>query len=90
MRLLLIGVGRLKSGPERELFDRGALVAAIGTVDAAAHALVRASGLIAIVTSETPHAIDARKLATHETIGLLERRGVLIGNKERLVEGEGI
>ena len=75
---------------ERELFDRGALVAAIGTVDAAAHALVRASGLIAIVTSETPHAIDARKLATHETINLLERRGVLIGNKERLVEGEGI
>jgi len=75
---------------ERELFDRGALVAAVGAADVGALNLARAAGLIVIVTSETPHAIDARKMATHEAVNLLERRGVLIGHKEQLLEGEGI
>jgi hypothetical protein len=35
-------------------------------------------------------AIDAGKLATHEVISILERRGILIGREEQLLEGEGI
>jgi len=76
---------------ERELFDRGALVAVIPEADDAALALAKAAGLIVIVTGfAPPTAIDASKLATHEVISILERRGILIGREEQLVEGEGI
>jgi hypothetical protein len=47
--------------------------------------------LIVIVTGVPPaNAIDARRLATHEVLVVLERRGVLIGREEQLLEGEGI
>ncbi|HEX4133333.1 MAG TPA: sulfate adenylyltransferase subunit CysN [Bryobacteraceae bacterium] len=76
---------------ERELFDRGALVVVIPEADAAALALANAAGLIVIVTGAAPpNAIDAGRLATHEAIGILERRGILVGHEEQLVEGEGI
>ena len=76
---------------ERELFDRGALVAVIPEADTAALALANAAGLIVIVTGfGPPNAIDASRLATHEVIAILERRGVLIGREEQLLEGEGI
>jgi sulfate adenylyltransferase large subunit len=76
---------------ERELFDRGALVAVIADVDPAAMTLAKAAGLILIVTGGVPaNALDARRLATHDAIGALERRGILIGHDEQLVEGEGI
>jgi sulfate adenylyltransferase large subunit len=76
---------------ERELFERGALVAVIADADAAALSLAKAAGLIVIVTGlAPPHAIDATRLATHEAITMLERRGVLVGHEEQLVEGEGI
>lgn len=76
---------------ERELFDRGAVVAVLPEADRGAMALAKAAGLIVIVTG-TPlvNAIDARRLATHEVITALERRGVLIGHEEQLLEGEGI
>jgi sulfate adenylyltransferase subunit 1 (EFTu-like GTPase family) len=76
---------------ERELFDRGALVAVIPEADTTALALANAAGLIVIVTGLGPaNAIDASRLATHEVIAILERRGVLIGREEQLLEGEGI
>src|ERR1700728_127273 len=76
---------------ERELFDRGALVAVIHEADTASLALAKAAGLIVIVTGfAAPNAIDASRLATHEVIGILERRGILIGREEQLLEGEGI
>ena len=81
---------------ERELFDRGALVVVVSDVtrdaDDAALAVAKAAGLIVIVTGfAPPDAIDARRLATHEVIGVLERRSVLIGHEEQqLLEGEGI
>jgi sulfate adenylyltransferase subunit 1 (EFTu-like GTPase family) len=76
---------------ERELFDRGALVAVMADADANGLALARAAGLIVIVTGAVPNnALDARRLATHEAIGVLERRGVLIGHEEQLLQGEGI
>jgi sulfate adenylyltransferase large subunit len=76
---------------ERELFDRGALVAVIPEADPAAVALASAAGLILIVTGFVPPtAIDASRLATHEVIAILERRGILIGHEEQLLEGEGI
>ncbi|HWF08229.1 MAG TPA: hypothetical protein VG297_07185, partial [Bryobacteraceae bacterium] len=76
---------------ERELFERGALVAVVSEADAAAIALAAAAGIILIVTGSAPAAsIDARRLATHEAIGILERRGILIGHEEQLLEGEGI
>jgi hypothetical protein len=76
---------------ERELFDRGALVAVIPEADTTAVALANAAGLIVIVTGfAPPAAIDASRLATHEVIGILERRGILIGHEEQLLEGEGI
>jgi hypothetical protein len=76
---------------ERELFDRGALVAVIPEADDASLTLAKAAGLIAIVTGiAPPSAIDAGKLATHEVISILEHRGILIGREEQLVEGEGI
>jgi hypothetical protein len=47
--------------------------------------------LIVIVTGTPPaDAIDARRLATHEAIAMMERRGVLIGREDQLLEGEGI
>jgi sulfate adenylyltransferase large subunit len=77
---------------ERELFDRGALVAVIGAADYGSLAVAKAAGLIVIVTDSEPpvHAIDARRLPPHEVIAVLERRGVLTGHEEQLVEGEGI
>jgi bifunctional enzyme CysN/CysC/sulfate adenylyltransferase subunit 1 len=76
---------------ERELFDRGALVAVISDADPAALALASAAGLILIVTGVAPPtSIDASRLATHEVIAILERRGILIGHEEQLLEGEGI
>jgi hypothetical protein len=45
---------------------------------------------VIVTGAAPPNAIDARRLATHEAIGVLERRGVLIGHEEQLVEGEGI
>jgi sulfate adenylyltransferase large subunit len=80
---------------ERELFDRGALVSVIGLpgLDVA-----RAAGMIAIVTEEVPGwavgagvtAVDARRMATSEALNLLERRGVMGGSDEFLMQGEGI
>ena len=76
---------------ERDLFDRGALVVVMAVADPGALALAKAAGLIVIVTGAAPaSALDARRLATHEAIGVLERRGVLIGHEAQLVEGEGI
>jgi len=76
---------------ERELFDRGALVAVIPEADDASLDLAKAAGLIILVTGIAPSsAIDAGKLATHEVISILERRGILIGREEQLLEGEGI
>lgn len=76
---------------ERELFDRGALVAVVDEMDQRNHRLAKAAGLILIVTGAAPQgAIDAGRLATHEIIEVLERRGVLIGHEEQLLEGEGI
>jgi hypothetical protein len=70
---------------ERELFDRGANVAVGISPDAAA------AGMIVIVIGAAPHgAIDLRRLAPHEGVRLLERRGVLTGHGELLIEGEGI
>jgi sulfate adenylyltransferase large subunit len=76
---------------ERELFDRGALVVVSAEAEPQALALAHAAGLIVIVTAAAPpDALDARRLATHEAIALLERRGVLIGHEEQLQLGEGI
>jgi sulfate adenylyltransferase large subunit len=76
---------------ERELFERGAFVAVIPEADPASLALAKTAGLIVIVTSAPPaNAIDARRLATHEAVVVLERRGVLTGHEEQLLEGEGI
>jgi sulfate adenylyltransferase subunit 1 (EFTu-like GTPase family) len=76
---------------ERELFDRGAMVAVVVEADPAALALANAAGLILIVTGSAPgNAIDARRLATHEVVGILERRSILVGHEEQLLEGEGI
>jgi hypothetical protein len=63
----------------------------ISEADTAALALANAAGLIVIVTGVGPaNALDASRLATHEVIAILERRGVLIGREEQLLEGEGI
>jgi hypothetical protein len=76
---------------ERELFDRGAQVVVTADAGPGSLALAHAAGMIVIVTGAAPAgAIDASRLATHEAIGLLERRGVLIGREEQLLEGEGI
>ncbi len=51
-----------------------------------ARALAKAAGLIVIVTGfRAPNAIDASRLATHEALSILERRGILIGRKEQLL-----
>jgi len=76
---------------ERELFDRGAQVVVAGDADPAALTLAHTAGLIAIVTGIPPtSAIDARRMATHEIIMTLERRAILTGHEEQLLEGEGI
>ena len=79
---------------ERELFDRGALVAVLSTpttTSAGAIALAKSAGIIAIITGEAgAGVIDGRRLATNEAIGVLERKGVLVGHEEQLLEGEGI
>ncbi len=76
---------------ERELFERGALVAVVAEADSAGVALAKAAGLILIVTGTAPAgSIDARRMATHEAVAVLERRAVLVGHEEQLVEGEGI
>jgi sulfate adenylyltransferase large subunit len=76
---------------ERELFDRGAMVAVVSQADHGAMVVAKAAGLIVIVTGTPPvNGIDARRLATHEVVAVLERRGVLIGHEEQLLEGEGI
>jgi hypothetical protein len=76
---------------ERELFDRGALVAVVTEEIPSGLTLAKAAGLIVIVTGTPPaNAIDARRLATHEAIAVMERRGVLIGREDQLLEGEGI
>jgi len=76
---------------ERELFDRGAMVTVTTGVDANGLELMKAAGLLVIVPGEPPaDFIDARRLATHEAIAILERRGVLTGHEEQLLHGEGI
>jgi sulfate adenylyltransferase large subunit len=76
---------------ERELFDRGANVVVVDRAEPGALAMAHAAGLIVIVTGAAPvQAIDASRMATHEAIAALERRGVLIGHEEQLLEGEGI
>jgi sulfate adenylyltransferase large subunit len=76
---------------ERELFDRGALVTVTSEADENALGLARSAGVIVIIAGPGPaNAIDAGRLPTNEAISLLERRGVLVGREEQLVEGEGI
>ena len=77
---------------ERELFDRGAFVAVTANPSGPVMEIARAAGLILIVTAPEPPAgaIDARRMAPHEAIELLERRGVLTGRDEQLTLGEGI
>jgi hypothetical protein len=81
---------------ERELFDRGALVAVATAPEPAAINLATTAGLILIAIlpgakSALPEdAIDARHLDTREAVALLERRGILTGREEQLLEGEGI
>jgi sulfate adenylyltransferase subunit 1 (EFTu-like GTPase family) len=76
---------------ERDLFDRGANVAVTAALDAGAAVLSHSAGLIAIVIGHVPAgAVDLRRMATHEAIRQLERRGVLIGREEMLTGGEGI
>jgi hypothetical protein len=72
---------------ERELFDRGALV---GVTEVSQLPLARAAGMIAILTSPVPGALDVRRMATNEALNLLEQRGVLGGLDEELLLGEGI
>jgi riboflavin biosynthesis pyrimidine reductase len=76
---------------ERELFERGAAVAVVASLGAEAQSLAKAAGLIVIVVGEAPAgAIDLRRVATHEAVRQLERRGVLVGHEEQLTQGEGI
>ena len=78
---------------ERELFDRGALAAVsdLKPNAAATLAMAKAVGMILIVTGEPPTgALDARKMATHEAMAMLERRALLIGREDQLTAGEGI
>jgi sulfate adenylyltransferase large subunit len=76
---------------ERELFDRGANVAVAASLEGTSAALANAAGLIVIVIGHAPAgAIDLRRVATQEAVRQLERRGVLTGHEEQLIEGEGI
>ncbi|HKD08057.1 MAG TPA: sulfate adenylyltransferase subunit CysN [Bryobacteraceae bacterium] len=69
---------------ERELFDRGANVAVGLPIEAAA------AGIIVILIGHAPGAIDLRRSATSEAVRALERKGILRGPEEMLIEGEGI
>ena len=92
-RSAVVSVGDHESAVllERELFDRGAAVAVVESVDPVAIALSQAAGLIVIVTGTAPaDAIDAANLAPNEALNLLERRGVLVSREEQLGVGEGI
>ncbi len=83
-RAVVIAVEDLEAAHllERDLFDRGAVVA---VVDPAVAQLAKAAGMIAIVAGDVPRdSIDARRFATHEAVTLA------LGNEEHLVEGEGI
>ena len=76
---------------ERELFDRGANVAVVNSLEPNAAKLATAAGLIVIVVGAVPpSAIDLRRVATFEAVRQLGRLGVLVGHEEQLVEGEGI
>jgi sulfate adenylyltransferase large subunit len=76
---------------ERELFDRGANVVVTASLDSGAAMLANSAGLIVILIGQVPAgAIDLRRMAAHEAIRQLERRGVLAGREELLIEGEGI
>jgi hypothetical protein len=76
---------------ERELFDRGASVAVVNSLEANAAKLATAAGLIVIVVGVVPPgSIDLRRVATHEAVRTLGRLGVLAGHEEQLLEGEGI
>jgi sulfate adenylyltransferase large subunit len=76
---------------ERELFDRGANVAVAASLEGSAAVLANAAGLIVILIGQSPSgSIDLRRMATHEAVRQLERRGVLVGHEEQLIEGEGI
>jgi sulfate adenylyltransferase large subunit len=81
---------------ERELFERGAAVAVVVSLDADSWRVAHAAGLIVLVTGAVPEGafpegiIDLRRTATHEAIRQLERHGVLTGHEEQLIEGEGI
>ena len=71
---------------ERELFDRGANVAVVASLDDNAVQLARAAGLIAIVTGHVPPGgLDLRGIATQEAT-----RRIIVGHEEQLIEGEGI
>ncbi|MES1257215.1 MAG: sulfate adenylyltransferase subunit CysN [Acidobacteriota bacterium] len=76
---------------ERELFDRGANVAVVSSLEANAAKLATAAGLIVIVIGAVPPAsIDLRRVATQEAVRILGRLGILAGHEEQLLEGEGI
>jgi len=76
---------------ERELFDRGANVAVVNSLEASAAKLAAVAGMIVIVVgSLPPGAIDLRRTATQEGVRQLGRLGVLAGHEELLIEGEGI
>jgi hypothetical protein len=76
---------------ERELFDRGANVVVMGVAPTNAAALAIAGGLILIVTSGAPStALDLSGVATQEMVRRLERKSILTGHEEQLIEGEGI
>jgi sulfate adenylyltransferase large subunit len=76
---------------ERELFDRGANVAVAFSLDAGTLALAHAAGLVVILVGQAPAGtVDLRRVATQEAVRQLERRGVLMGHEEQLIEGEGI
>ena len=76
---------------ERELFDRGANVAVVASFEPNTATLAFAAGMIVIVIGKVPEAsIDLRRIATQEALRQLERRGILTGHEEQLIEGEGI
>ena len=79
------GRHRIRAAPGTRVFDRGANVAVGISVDAIA------AGMIVIVIGHVPYgSIDLRRIATQEAVRLLERRGILTGHEELLIEGEGI
>ena len=76
---------------ERELFDRGANVAVVSSLESSAARLATAAGLIVIVVGAVPpSAVDVRRMATQEAVRQLGRLGILAGHEEQLIEGEGI